>query len=326
VVVALCVIALEVFFSVPPPTFPPLPNPNGYDDFVKAGGLVRDHAEMPYEMDRETLSAFISTNSEALKLVRLGLSRTCSVPTAEVLTNFTGRYNDLIAVKRLAQLMAGEARLAVMEGRTKDAARIYVETMRFGSELSRGGSLIHHLVSIGCEAIGAAPLAKLLPALTCEEEHPLILALEQIDREQVRWDEVWRLEKIFMRHEIGKTPYPIRLIEEWLQARSYKKNEEQKHNRNDARVRLLATELALRCFQFDHGRAPSRLEELVPKYLQRVPQDPFSGQPLVYSGQGTHWLLYSIGPNRVDDGGLPVGKGWSNQVSNGDLLFNSPYY
>ena len=62
-----------------------------------------------------------------------------------------------------------------------------------------------------------------------------------------------------------------------------------------ARERLLAAELALRCYQSEQGHPPARLDDLVPNYLSKVPQDPFSGQPLIYRAQGTNWLLHSAG-------------------------------
>ena len=78
--------------------------------------------------------------------------------------------------------------------------------------------------------------------------------------------------------------------------------------------------LALRSYRSDQRRVPAKLAELVPRYLQRVPQDPFSDKPLIYRPSGTNWLLYSVGVDGVDDGGKPVGKGvWSK----GDLFFDS---
>jgi len=62
-----------------------------------------------------------------------------------------------------------------------------------------------------------------------------------------------------------------------------------------AHERLLAVELALRCYQVEQGHPPARLDELATKYLSHVPEDPFSGQPLVYRAQGTNWLLHSVG-------------------------------
>ena len=63
------------------------------------------------------------------------------------------------------------------------------------------------------------------------------------------------------------------------------------------------------------------MDELATKYLSHVPQDPFSGQPLIYHAQGTNRLLYSVGPDGVDDGGKPLGRGLARK---GDLFFDSP--
>ena len=78
---------------------------------------------------------------------------------------------------------------------------------------------------------------------------------------------------------------------------------------------------------------------LVPKYLRQVPSDPFRGHPLVFRPQGTNWLLYSVGPDRVDDGGKPMGpsnpgdiligfggrESGSPPVNKGDLFYDSPW-
>ena len=111
----------------------------------------------------------------------------------------------------------------------------------------------------------------------------------------------------------------------------------ERHDLTAAHLRLLTTELALRCYRGDQGGAPESLKQLVPKYLQRVPTDPFSGHPLIYRPQGTNWLLYSVGPDRADDGGKPAGriitgdplsgfgatKSGGGQQNKGDLLYDS---
>jgi hypothetical protein len=71
--------------------------------------------------------------------------------------------------------------------------------------------------------------------------------------------------------------------------------------------RLLATQLALQAYHLNHGTYPSTLIELIPKYLPSVPIDPFSDeQPLKYRIDGGKYLLYSIGPDAVDDGGNTI--------------------
>ena len=98
-----------------------------------------------------------------------------------------------------------------------------------------------------------------------------------------------------------------------------------RHNRAIAHERLLTVELALRCYQSKEGRAPVRLDELVPNYLSKVPQDPFSGRPLIYRPQGTDWLVYSVGEDGLDDGGKRVSRSVSGTVTRGDLFYDSPY-
>jgi hypothetical protein len=98
-----------------------------------------------------------------------------------------------------------------------------------------------------------------------------------------------------------------------------------RHNRVIAHERLLAIELALLCYESEQGRAPTDLEQLVPKYIQRVPSDPFTGRPLIYRPQGTNWLVYSVGEDGIDDGGKRVGRSVSGTVTRGDLFYDSPY-
>jgi hypothetical protein len=70
--------------------------------------------------------------------------------------------------------------------------------------------------------------------------------------------------------------------------------------------RLAATAIAIRLYQLDNGRRPARLEDLVPHYLPAVPRDPYAadGSAIRLGRGGT--LLYCVGENGVDEGGLPL--------------------
>ena len=78
---------------------------------------------------------------------------------------------------------------------------------------------------------------------------------------------------------------------------------------------LARTAAALEAFYRDRfgeeQRFPAGLAELVPEYLDSLPMDPYAGQPLRYSRLDEGYRLYSIGRNRVDDGGLPWGESTS---------------
>jgi hypothetical protein len=68
--------------------------------------------------------------------------------------------------------------------------------------------------------------------------------------------------------------------------------------------RLTWVALALAAFKAEHGGAnPATLAELSPAYLAAVPNDLFSEKPLVYEPAGTGYMLYSVGPDMVDQGG-----------------------
>jgi hypothetical protein len=84
------------------------------------------------------------------------------------------------------------------------------------------------------------------------------------------------------------------------------------------------TELALRCYRCAQRTAPENLGELVPKFIQQVPPDMFGGRPIVYRARGTNWVLYSLGADRIDDGGKAVEQSSSGKGQRkGDLLYDS---
>jgi hypothetical protein len=66
--------------------------------------------------------------------------------------------------------------------------------------------------------------------------------------------------------------------------------------------------LALRGFCNDQHRYPEQLEELVPKYLAKMPVDQFTGGSPIYRQTEAGYLLYSVGPNTKDEGGRKDGK------------------
>ncbi len=283
--------------------FPALPVPSGYDDFVVAGNLISGDTNDVSTMDIELLRTFIASNDASLRLLQLGLTRTCSVHTAEVLTNVASWSSDISATKRLAQFGIAVGRLAELEGRTKDAATVYATGIRYGNEISRGGFLIHRLVGIACEAMARSRLTSVVTNLSAIDMREIIHSLEKLEVEAVSWAEIIANERMFGGAAAWQIKNPIMIVQSWWSLRPAIKKAKAKHLRASAQRRLLLVELAVRCHAVTHGKPPTELSELVPQHLARVPLDPFTDRALIYRSMSTNWLLYSVGGNRVDNGG-----------------------
>jgi hypothetical protein len=90
------------------------------------------------------------------------------------------------------------------------------------------------------------------------------------------------------------------------------RREQQQNNLNLA--------FALAAYQRDHGHYPKKLEDLAPKYLDNIPIDWFSGEPLVYRPSENGYLFYSVGVNGQDE----AGHGPEDQPAGDDLSIRMP--
>ena len=82
---------------------------------------------------------------------------------------------------------------------------------------------------------------------------------------------------------------------------------------------LIATIAILR-YKEDKDSFPESLDQLVSTgYLYQLPMDPYSDDPLVYKQQGSDFILYSLGADFDDDGG--VHSRWGKSLQGGDKVF-----
>jgi len=92
-----------------------------------------------------------------------------------------------------------------------------------------------------------------------------------------------------------------------------------------ANRRMAATSLAIRLYEVDHGRRPEQLNDLVQEYLASIPLDPFAadGRTIAYKPEADPPILYSVGKNGVDEGGIyvpPNGRSLS-RADRPDIVF-----
>lgn len=95
-----------------------------------------------------------------------------------------------------------------------------------------------------------------------------------------------------------------------------------------AAVDLARTAIALERYRLAHGEYPGTLDPLTPLFGDKVPHDVINGQPLRYRlnayGQ---FVLYSVGWNETDDGGVAVftkGSTPTVDINRGDWVWKYP--
>jgi hypothetical protein len=265
------------FMEEPLPPVAPLPNPNGYEDLVKAGEMTAAESGNYDEMNAVQLRELASKNTGALALARAGLSNQCRVPVQFSETYVSNHLDDLASLKRMAQAFLAEGRLAEMENRPNDAAKPYLDVVHLGNESARGGALIDQLVGIAIESIGTSPLQKLVPQLdakSCRESAAILETLD--DPRQTKSSSLrYRLAKL-MESSSAKNKEKAQTGK--AQSATKRKLEKQQTN-----TRQLMIALAARAYELDKGHPPAGAADLVPEYLKAVPQDPVTGTNLVYA-------------------------------------------
>jgi hypothetical protein len=289
---ALCIIALPFLiflgflisdFLAPLPPIQPLPNPNGYDVFVKAGQMVSSNTGAYESMKESQLRELVSANSEALALARSGLSNQCRVPAQYSEGDMSSHLSDLAGLKRLAQAFVAEGRLADMENRSNDAAKSYLDAIHLANESARGGVLIDQLVGTAIEAIGTSYLQKLVLQLDAKSCRETAATLGTFDAQRQTWDEVMQQEQDWSHRAFPGIRYELaRIMEHKSLTKAFQKAE-QKFKNQQAKTRQLIIDLAARAYELDKGKLPANVSDLVPDYLKAIPQDPFTGTNMVYS-------------------------------------------
>ena len=73
--------------------------------------------------------------------------------------------------------------------------------------------------------------------------------------------------------------------------------------------------IALAWFKAEKGRYPAKLAELAPGYLPTIPADRFSPDPLIYRAADGGYIVYSVGENLIDDGGVTDYPGEKDDIA-----------
>jgi hypothetical protein len=272
-----------VFMETEPlPPVAPLPNPNGYDDLVKAGKTIKGDVWDYDKANLEKLRGIVLTNAGALSLARSALSNQCGVTLQFSQAYLTNHLPELIGFRSLAQAFATEGKLAEMDIRFNDAAKSYLDAIHLGVAAGRGGTLIDEMLGIAIESLGLEQLQKIAGNLDGKSCRDTIQTLETLDTQRQSWADVLRQEDAWSRRTFGLRGQILRWIYHPVRDRNYQRAIDTIKSTQKKEGQLLI-DLAVHAYELDKGHRPTNLADLVPDYLKAVPQDPFTGTNMSYT-------------------------------------------
>lgn len=96
--------------------------------------------------------------------------------------------------------------------------------------------------------------------------------------------------------------------------------------RTQAAVDMARIACALERYRRAQGSYPEQLDALAPQFIKKIPHDIINGQLLHYHRTDNgKFLLYSVGWNGKDDGGVPGdGRQYFPSKSQGDWSWQCP--
>lgn len=292
--VAPCLLAYWQMLTPTPVPAVSLPTPNGYDELKRIGRALEEDVPQDVEAATEAeLRKFVAKHRQELRDAQTALARECVVPL---------KYTpDDIADPAMRSVYRGlwvRARLAEFEGRCDDACDDYLLILQVADKSARGGLLIDWLIGSAVRGGGLAGLERLRAGLSYAQ---LQKAFADVTAHQARFEPVQEVvlrDRVWLEYAYG-WPHRIHFLREppepvYAAIDTY----------NQAELRLVQCDLAIRLYEHDHGAWPDSLDRLAPDYLKAVPLDPYTNRPPIYRVQPHGFLLYSTGSDKTDNGGI----------------------
>ncbi|HET6881727.1 MAG TPA: hypothetical protein VFI31_16305, partial [Pirellulales bacterium] len=294
-VVAYC----QMAYPTPIPQSSP-PAPNAYVELTRIGNELNTNA--PIDCTPSLRAAHNVLAYDSLVPVSYKPMDVYLAPHAEL--------------RALLRAWTREGQIAEAGGRYDDACDTYLDTVVATAKIQRGGLLVDWILSTLFLKEGLDGLQRVRGRLSVSKLRQTSGRLRALEAELEPLEEAFRRDQIYAQHVYGWQAR-IRFLPILDFDDSGLKRAQTQHS---AELRLLECDLAVRSFQHEYGTLPERLEELVPEFLPAVPLDPYR-PPWVYRRLDGGFLLYSVGPDQVDNGGV---RSASEQPSAGEDLLLIP--
>jgi hypothetical protein len=301
---------------------PSLPEPNGYEELVRLGGKLARRTGFYAEMSDEELATVVAANEAVLAEARQAVRKECVV--AIDWSADEDWFNEVHMkrgpqLRELARAFAAEGRLAQKQGDTLRAVSCGLDVLQLVPAASHGGLGIDYLASLGISYGGLQWLRDARETATLDDCKFVLNNLPDVREQMEPPAEITVREWHFFRRIKGiYTTFVTEMYFSNNRADFEKRMEESLQNA-DAMTGLLRLHYAIRAFQLVEGRLPKSLAELAERKWKTSTQDPFSQQDFIYQKGKDRYLLYSVGPNGLDDGGVEE----EQDREQGDLLLES---
>jgi len=279
--VALLVLALKALDWVArrAESLPALPQPNGYDALLAIAATISKPSGDLVELSSEQIREMSRQNQPAWEKLGPALEMESRVPLSTAPKWVDQHGEDVKNLKKLAVALALHAKALMLDGRTNEAARCHLNTIRLGQTLARGGVLVDGITSIAVESIGTASLRAMSPALSAQECRAMAktLAVAEVNRDSP--ENILLNQRRWSAASFGLVSKVGGIL---LRNASAKRHSEftTRYHESTKRTRRLILLLAARTFELETGQRPSRPSDLVPDFLPTVPTDPDTGSPM----------------------------------------------
>ncbi len=298
-------------------------------------GNVDDH-----EYTLSERKKLIVENAPAFEEIRRGLTQQYYSPAS--LSSPIG-MKSFSEFRRLARMMWLDAKVKGDSGDWNGAANSYLDSIQFGVQVPRGGNVITSLVGIAIQSGGRKGLKQVISNLSAVEAKAAVSRLEAILSTQTPFLETLREESRGMKTETTKSIPNVPLLKplylgyysngmKMILAEAQKPYSQRSldpkaeksnifyamvadtwlktgfvYEQNNVNLSFLSLTPGLHAYKKEHGNFPKSLEDLVPGYLNKLPDDPFALKGgFQYRLNGDQYLLYSLGPDGRDDGGKAI--------------------
>jgi hypothetical protein len=227
---------------------------------------------------------------------------------------YSAHQRRIIPMREWTRALTNAAKQDVASGRIDAAAEKLHCVVRMGSHLQQQLLLTDFLVGMAVEASAWITLGESVMQASTQEE---ILRIAEATPWELESDSakvsrpILEVERLIAKSILAEWTLRHRIRVWWqgLGGKSVEKTIEESYPRLLSQRRGVRLLVGLRRYHDANGRWPDSLDEIRTLVPEQALIDPFTEQTFVYRKEaGGEFVLYSKGPNGIDDNGLRGGK------------------